>query len=134
MILENHGGLSSDAEWLTSVIRAADHPRAGTLPDFGNFTARGPSGEEVRYDRYEGVRKMMPYARGVSAKSNAFDAAGNETTTDFERMMRIVLDAGYRGYVGVEYEGETLDRARRNPRDEGAPGARAIEPVLSAEF
>jgi L-ribulose-5-phosphate 3-epimerase len=109
VIIENHGGLSSDADWLAAVVRAAGHGRAGTLPDFGNFTVRGSKGEEVRrFDRYEGVRKMMPHARGVSAKANAFDAAGNETTTDFEKMLRIVVEAGYRGHVGVEYEGETL--------------------------
>lgn len=109
VIIENHGGLSSDPAWLTSVIRTADHPRAGTLPDFGNFAARAPDGSELhRYDRYEGVRAMLPYARGVSAKSNDFDAAGNETGTDFEKMLGIVVAAGYRGHVGVEYEGETL--------------------------
>ncbi len=102
VIIENHGGLSSDAAWLTSVIRTADHPRAGTLPDFGNFAA---------FDRYEGVQAMLPYARGVSAKSNDFDAAGNETNTDFEKMLGIVAAAGYRGHIGVEYEGQTLSES-----------------------
>ena len=109
VIVENHGGLSSNGEWLAAVIRKADHPRAGTLPDFGNFTISGPAtprGKPVVYDRYRGVAELMPFARGVSAKSNEFDAAGNEIRTDYRRMMRIVLDAGYRGYVGVEYEGD----------------------------
>jgi L-ribulose-5-phosphate 3-epimerase len=107
--IENHGGLSSDPDWLAAVVRAADHQRAGTLPDFGNFTIRGAGGGEIRrFDRYDGVRKLMPYARGVSAKAQAFDAAGNETTTDFAKMLGVVVDGGYRGYIGVEYEGEDL--------------------------
>lgn len=103
VIVENHGGLSSNGKWLTEVISGVGLPNCGTLPDFGNF--RISQNEE--YDRYQGVEELMPFARGVSAKSYGFDAAGNETTIDYERMLRIVLDAGYRGYVGVEWEGMT---------------------------
>jgi sugar phosphate isomerase/epimerase len=102
VIVENHGGISSNGAWLASVMTAVDHPRCGTLPDFGNF--RISEGEN--YDRYQGVAELMPFAKGVSAKSNEFDENGNERNTDYVRMMRIVLDAGYRGHVGVEYEGE----------------------------
>jgi sugar phosphate isomerase/epimerase len=102
VIVENHGGLSSNGAWLTAVIRAVNHPRCGTLPDFGNFQVR--PGEW--YDRYQGVAEMMPFAKAVSAKSHDFDAKGEEMHTDYRKMMKIVLDAGYRGYVGVEYEGE----------------------------
>ena len=104
VIVENHGGLSSNGAWLASVIRQVDHPRCGTLPDFGNFHL----GDGTWYDRYRGVEELMPFAKALSAKSHDFDADGNETSTDFRRMMRIVLDAGYRGYVGIEYEGERL--------------------------
>jgi len=104
VIVENHGGISSNGEWLASVMKAVDHPRCGTLPDFGNF--RIAEGEV--YDRYKGVAELMPFAKGVSAKANAFDENGNEPNTDYVRMMRIVLDAGYRGYVGIEYEGREL--------------------------
>ena len=104
VIVENHGGLSSNGRWLASVITQVDHPNCGTLPDFGNFLIEG----DTWYDRYEGVRELMPYAKAVSAKSHDFDADGNEIHTDYRRMMRIVLDAGYRGHVGIEYEGETL--------------------------
>jgi sugar phosphate isomerase/epimerase len=86
------------------------HPRIGTLPDFGNFRLRETP--EEWYDRYQGVAELMPFARAVSAKSHDFDDNGGETTTDFMKMMRIVLDAGYRGYVGIEYEGETLSEAQ----------------------
>jgi sugar phosphate isomerase/epimerase len=104
VIVENHGGLSSNGAWLAGVMRALDHPRCGTLPDFGNFQLA----EGVWYDRYQGVQELMPFAKAVSAKSHEFDADGNEIHTDFLRMLRIVLDAGYRGYVGIEYEGESL--------------------------
>ena len=101
VIVENHGGLSSDGSWLASVIRAVDHPHCGTLPDFGNFRIA----EGNVYDRYKGVAELMPFAKAVSAKSHDFDEDGNETHTDYARMMKIVLDAGYHGYVGIEYEG-----------------------------
>lgn len=104
VIVENHGGLSSDGSWLAGVMRLVDHQRCGTLPDFGNFRLGG--GKE--YDRYKGVTELMPFAKAVSAKSHDFDADGNETRTDYHRMMKIVLDAGYRGYVGIEYEGGRL--------------------------
>ena len=99
VIVENHGGLSSNGAWLAAVMKKVDHPRCGTLPDFGNFHD---------YDRYRGVREMMPFAKGVSAKSHDFDAKGNETHTDYRKMMKIVLDAGYHGRLGIEYEGNKL--------------------------
>lgn len=104
VLVENHGGLSSDGQWLAETIAAVDHPRAGTLPDFGNFRI----GEDEVYDRYLGVEQLMPKAKAVSAKSYDFDPSGNETTIDFPRMMKIVLDAGYRQWVGIEYEGRVL--------------------------
>jgi sugar phosphate isomerase/epimerase len=104
VIVENHGGLSSSGKWLSSVIKAVDHPRCGTLPDFGNFRVSG----EEEYDRYQGVKELMPFAKAVSAKSHEFDDQGNETRTDYYKMMQIVVDAGYHGYVGIEYEGRKL--------------------------
>ena len=103
VIVENHGGLSSNGQWLAAVISGVGLDNCGTLPDFGNFfITRQPPDE---YDRYRGVTELMPFAKGVSAKSYGFDAEGNETTIDYRRMLRIVLDAGYRGHVGVEWEG-----------------------------
>ena len=104
-IVENHGGLSSDGAWLASVMKAVDHPMCGTLPDFGNFRIEG----DRWYDRYKGVKELMPFAKAVSAKSHDFDSNGNEIQTDFFRMMDIVIDAGYSGYVGIEYEGSGMD-------------------------
>lgn len=104
VIVENHGGLSSNGAWLAGVMELVDHPRCGTLPDFGNFRIN----VDQRYDPYTGVEELMPYAKAVSAKSYDFDTQGDETQLDYERLMRIVLDAGYRGYVGVEYEGSEL--------------------------
>jgi sugar phosphate isomerase/epimerase len=115
VIVENHGGLSSNGAWLVGVMRLVNHPRVGILPDFGNFCIRREGGHPwegacvEEYDRYQGVHEMMPYARAVSAKSNNFDAAGNCVETDYPRIMKVVLEAGYRGFVGIEYEGDELD-------------------------
>jgi L-ribulose-5-phosphate 3-epimerase len=98
VIVENHGGLSSRGDWLVGVMKLVDHPRMGTLPDFGNFTD---------YDRYQAVGEMMPYAKAVSAKSHDFDASGNETHTDYHRMLKIVLAAKFSSWIGIEYEGTT---------------------------
>ncbi len=115
VLVENHGGNSSNGKWLAGVMKMVDHPRVGTLPDFGNFRVRPEiftestqDEPEEWYDRYLGVEELMPYAKAVSAKSHEFDAEGNEVNTDYFRMMKIVLDAGYRGNVGIEYEGTTL--------------------------
>jgi sugar phosphate isomerase/epimerase len=124
VIVENHGGLSSNGRWLAATIEAADHPRCGTLPDFGNFEV---GGEEV-YDRYRGVRELMPFARAVSAKSYAFDEGGAETTIDYPRMMRIVVDAGYTGRVGIEYEGDA------HSEDEGIRRTKALLERVRAEL
>jgi len=105
IIVENHGGLSSNGAWLAEVIRKVDHAYCGTLPDFGNFQIN--DGEW--YDRYQGVQELMPYAKAVSAKSHDFDLEGNETQTDYYKIMKVVLDAGYNGYVGIEYEGNNLE-------------------------
>jgi len=104
VVVENHGGFSSDASWLVDVMRRVDHPRCGTLPDFGNFHI----GDGVWYDIYQGVAELMPYAKAVSAKSHDFDENGEETQKDYGRLIRIVLDAGYRGWIGIEYEGSRL--------------------------
>lgn len=110
VIVENHGGLSSNGEWLAGVMKLVDHPRIGTLPDFGNFCLDWSRRDDpdAWYDRYKGVKEMMPYARGVSAKSYGFDDKGDETTIDYHRMMKIVVDAGYHGRLGIEYEGDQL--------------------------
>jgi sugar phosphate isomerase/epimerase len=104
VIVENHGGLSSDGSWLAAVMKKADHPRVGTLPDLGNFTIE--KGKD--YDRYKGVSEMIPWAKAFSAKSYDFDDQGNETTIDYFKMAKIAVDAKYKGWVGVEYEGERL--------------------------
>jgi L-ribulose-5-phosphate 3-epimerase len=104
VIVENHGGYSSNGGWLSALIRKVNHPRCGTLPDFGNFNL----GNGQQYDRYKGVEELMPFAKGVSAKSLDFDEQGNEINIDYRRMMKIVITAGYRGYVGIEYSGSGL--------------------------
>ena len=102
VIIENHGGLSSDAKWVTDVLKQVNHKRVGTLPDFGNFL-QGTN-------RYEGVKQMMPFAKGVSAKAGQFDEQGNETRIDYVKMLEIVLDSGYRGYIGIESGGDSPEQ------------------------
>jgi len=104
VIVENHGGLSSNGGWLAGVIRRADLPNVGTLPDFGNFRIS----RDEEYDRYKGVEELMPYAKGVSAKAHDFDAQGNEVHTDYRKMLDIVIASKYRGFIGIEYEGQAL--------------------------
>jgi sugar phosphate isomerase/epimerase len=104
VIVENHGWLSSNGKWLASVVKQVNRPTCGTLPDFGNFHVS----ETEEYDRYQGVAELMPYAKGISAKSYEFDADGNETRIDYRKMMKLVSDSKFRGYIGVEYEGPKL--------------------------
>ena len=104
VIVENHGGLSSNGTWLTGVMELVNHPRCGILPDFGNFRVS----REEEYDKYKGVQEFMPWAKGVSAKSHSFDEEGNEVDIDYYKMLQIVKDAGYTGYIGIEYEGSQL--------------------------
>ncbi|MBX9788806.1 MAG: sugar phosphate isomerase/epimerase [Pirellulales bacterium] len=124
VIVENHGGLSSNGAWLAGTIKLVNLPNCGTLPDFGNF--RVAAGQD--YDRYQGVEELMPYAKAVSAKSHDFDAAGNEAHTDYRRMMKIVLAAGYHGYVGIEYEGSKL------PEPEGIKATKKLLEKVRDEF
>lgn len=114
IIVENHGGYSSDGQWLSDVMQQVGMDNCGTLPDFGNFCIRRKEGDRWQspcveeYNRYKGVKEMMPFAKGVSAKSYAFNKKGEETTIDYGRMLGIIHDAGYRGYIGIEYEGNEL--------------------------
>ena len=107
VLVENHGGLSSNGAWLAGVMEMVDHPGCGTLPDFGNFCMDWSRSDEddAWYDRYLGMEELLPFAKAVSAKSYAFDEEGNETSIDYRRILKTVLDAGYSGYVGIEYEG-----------------------------
>ncbi len=100
IIVENHGGNSSNGEWLAGVMKQVDLKNVGTLPDFGNFH---------EYDRYKGTTELMPFAKGVSAKTYDFDAQGNCLETDYGRIMKIVKESGFKGIVGIEYEGDKLD-------------------------
>ena len=111
VIVENHGGYSSNAKWLVKVIENTNRKNIGTLPDFGNFCIRrateNSSGCAEEYDRYLGVKELFPYAMSVSAKSNDFDSDGNCIETDFSRMMSIIKNSEYRGYISIEYEGSS---------------------------
>ncbi len=99
VVVENHGGNSSRGDWLSGVMKLVNHPRCGTLPDFGNF---------YEYDRYQGVADLMPFAKAVSAKTHDFDEKGDETTKDYRRLLKTMLAANFHGWVGIEYEGNRL--------------------------
>ncbi len=119
VIVENHGGPSSHGDWLSAVLGGVDKPNCGSLPDFGNF---------YEYDRYQGVEELMPFAKGVSAKANAFDERGDEANIDYRRMLKIVKDAGYTGYVGIEYEGNELSE------EEGIKATKKLLERVGAEL
>ena len=115
IIVENHGGFSSDGKLLATVISKVNMDNCGTLPDFGNFCIeKSDPSQNIftcanRYDTYKGMKELMVYAKAVSAKSYDFDAEGNEINLDYKRILQIVKNAGYSGYIGVEYEGSNLD-------------------------
>ena len=109
VLVENHGGFSSDGSWLSNVMQDVSLENVGTLPDFGNFCIERKEQECVSaYDRYQGMSELMPFAKALSAKSHAFDEQGNETQSDFFRMIEIAKENQYSGYVGIEFEG-TID-------------------------
>ena len=110
IICENHGGPSSDPDSLLALIKAVNKPNFGTLPDFGNF----PKDRHDRYmiDVYDAIARMMPFAKGVSAKSHDFEADGRESHLDFARILKIVTDAGYNSWVGIEYEGSRISEPK----------------------
>ena len=101
VIVENHGGLSSNADWLVEVIKKVDHKRCGTLPDFGNFRIK--PGES--YDSYRGMQKLLPFAKGVSVKDRVWDDKGKQFALDYDRMLKLVHASGFRGYCGIEFGG-----------------------------
>ena len=109
VIVENHGGNSSDGKWLAGVMKEVGMKNCGTLPDFGNFCIESASGTcKNEYDRYVGTKELMPYAKGVSAKTNNFDDKGNEVKIDYVKLLKIVKDSGFKGIIGIEYEGPTM--------------------------
>lgn len=128
VVVENHFGWSSDASWLAGVMKQLNHPRAGTLPDFGNFcVVRTPpptmdlagflQTECVQeYDRYRGIKELLPYAKGLSAKSHLFDANGDEAEIDFWKIFKMVKNSGFSGYVGIEYEGGLYRMAKNDSK------------------
>ncbi|NIJ54233.1 sugar phosphate isomerase/epimerase family protein [Dyadobacter arcticus] len=109
VIVENHGGSSSNGQWLSGVMKQVDMKNVGTLPDFGNFCiTRKAGGCEESYDRYKGTKELMPFAKGVSAKTYDFDEKGNCIETDYTKILKIVKDSGFKGIAGIEYEGSKL--------------------------
>lgn len=150
VIVENHFGISTDPDWLVRIMKLVNRPNAGLLPDFGNFCAQRTKPETFdikgfmgtkclkEHDKYEGVRKMMPYAKGISAKTHKFDASGNDLETDFRKMFKIIKDAGFSGYVGIEYEGGFMNQynptAGYLPDAEGVKATKVLLEKVRAEL
>jgi sugar phosphate isomerase/epimerase len=116
VVVENHGGVTSNGAWLAGVVKQVSRPNVGTLPDFGNFCMSQPWGTtqegcENMYDRYKGMEELLPFAKGVSAKSYDFDANGEQPLMDYKRLIGLVKASGYKGYIGIEFEGNTQDEA-----------------------
>ena len=142
IIVENHVGHSCNGKWLAGVMKSVNHKRAGVLPDFGNFCVKRtkPATMDIagymatvcleEYDKYKGVEELMPYAKGVSAKSHKFDANGNETEIDFARMFEIIRKAGFNGIVGIEYEGGLMHISGKPGYLNNADGIRATKALL----
>src|SRR5690606_760144 len=124
VIVENHGGYSSDGGWLSGVMKTINKKNVGTLPDFGNFCIKREPNNWTNclesYDRYKGTAELMPFAKGVSAKTYDFDKDGNCVETDYARIMKVVKDSGFKGYIGIEYEGSVLSE------DEGIRKTKAL--------
>jgi sugar phosphate isomerase/epimerase len=135
VIVENHGHYKSDGNWMVGLMKGVNRSNVGVLPDFNNFCVKREGGGTwsgkciEEYDRYKGVKQMMPYAKGASAKTIDFDANGNCVETDYVRMLQIIKDSGFKGYIGIEYEGEKLSE------DEGIRKTKAllekVTPMLS---
>lgn len=133
IVIENHGGFTSDAQWLVELMKTINHPNLGTLPDFGtnNFCVeRAPKKEGQvlntskcinQYDKYKGVEEMLPYAKGISAKSVSFNAVGEEINTDFKRMIELIQSSGFEGYMAIEYEGGFMSMMGGNSADHLPP-------------
>ena len=120
IIVENHVGISCNGAWLAAVMKQVNSKHCGTLADFGNFCVnrtKPPTNDIAgymqtkcveEYDRYKGIEELMPFAKGVHAKTHVFDANGNDTETDFAKMFSIIKASGFKGWVSVEYEGGVI--------------------------
>ena len=118
IIVENHGGLSSNAKLLAKVMKEVNLDNCGTLPDFGNFCIEKEDPNNYfsncinEYDKYLGMEELMPYAKAISAKSFDFNNNGEESTIDFKKIIDIVSSFKYKGYYGIEYEGLNLSEEK----------------------
>lgn len=134
VIVENHGGYTSNGEWMATIMKKVNRKNVGTLPDFGNFCVKREGGQLwgtpclEEYDKYKGVGEMMPFAKGVSAKTHDFDEQGNCIETDYVKMLKVVKAAGFKGYMGIEYEGDKISE------DEGIKKSKALLERVGAQI
>ncbi len=143
IIVENHVGISCNGKWLAAIMKKVNHRRAGVLPDLGNFCVKRtiPATQDLagwmatkcleEYDKYQGTAELMPYAKGVSAKTHRFDAHGNETEIDYTKMFDIIRKSGFKGIVGIEYEGGLMHSAGQPGYLSNEEGIRATKSLLN---
>ena len=113
VLVENHGGFSSNGKWMSEIFSQVKNENCGTLPDFGNFCIKRENNKCIEsYDRYQGMKELLPFAKAISAKSNVFDANGDEINIDYYRIMKMVKESGYRSYVGIEFEGNEVSEEK----------------------
>ena len=88
--IENHGGLSNDADWMVALMKEVNNLYFGSYPDW-----RRPS---VNFDNYDFLEKMLPYAKGLSYR--------NQPTEELSaKMINLCKESGYRGWYGIESTG-----------------------------
>jgi sugar phosphate isomerase/epimerase len=114
VIIENHGGMSGDGDWMVALMKKINMKNVGILPDFGNFCTKREGGNLYsgkcisEYDKYKGVKQWLPYSKGISAKTLELDQSGNCVETDYPKIFKIIKDGGFKGIIGIEYEGDKL--------------------------
>jgi sugar phosphate isomerase/epimerase len=122
LIVENHGGASSDPDVLVALVKKVNHPNFGLLCDLGNWN----KGD----DRYANVKKILPYARGLSVKGTW--GASVDPAFDAEKLVKIALDGGYSGWWGLEVTPPRL--AQGAPKRSGDEQfAEEVKTVLGAK-
>ena len=115
ILIENHGGFSSDASWLLALLDQINHKNVSLLADFDNWCIEREDGKLwgspciKEYDRQKGMRELLPHSKGISIKSFDFDKDGYESKMDYPALFKIMKQSKYNDFFAIEYEGHNLD-------------------------
>jgi L-ribulose-5-phosphate 3-epimerase len=91
VVIENHGGLSDDPDWMVDLIKEVGNPHFGSYID---WRWRDPA----VWDNYAYTKKLLPYAKGISYKKQP-------TVEHLGKLVQLSRDSGYQGYYGIEEKG-----------------------------